>query len=314
MSEVTTRYAFFKGQIVPIESAKVSVMTHALNYGTGVFGGLRGYWNEEQEQLYVFRIHDHMKRFIQSATLIRIEVKYSADELVNIITKLLRAEGWRENCYIRPLAYKASELIGVRLHNLEDEVTIFSLPFGRYIQNEEGAHVCFSAWRRVEDNAIPARGKIVGAYANSALIKTDAALSGYDEAIVLNEDGHISEMSAANFFMIRDGVAITPPKQSNVLEGIVRRSLIQLLREEMGVEVVERDIDRTEVYVADEAFMCGTGVQVAAITKVEHRSIGTGSIGPITDRLRNLFFDVVSGRVDKYRNWLMPVYQNEPVR
>lgn len=314
MSEVTTRYAFFKGQIVPIESAKVSVMTHALNYGTGVFGGLRGYWNEEQEQLYVFRIHDHMKRFIQSATLIRIEVKYSADELVNIITKLLRAEGWRENCYIRPLAYKASELIGVRLHNLEDEVTIFSLPFGRYIQNEEGAHVCFSAWRRVEDNAIPARGKIVGAYANSALIKTDAALSGYDEAIVLNEDGHISEMSAANFFMIRDGVAITPPKQSNVLEGIVRRSLIQLLRDEMGVEVVERDIDRTELYVADEAFMCGTGVQVAAITKVEHRSIGTGSIGPITDRLRNLFFDVVSGRVDKYRDWLTPVYQSEPVR
>ncbi|GIL11587.1 MAG: branched chain amino acid aminotransferase [Chloroflexota bacterium] len=314
MSEVTTRYAFFKGQIVPIESAKVSVMTHALNYGTGVFGGLRGYWNEEQEQLYVFRIHDHMKRFIQSATLIRIEVKYSADELVNIITELLRAEGWRENCYIRPLAYKASELIGVRLHNLEDEVTIFSLPFGRYIQNEEGAHVCFSAWRRVEDNAIPARGKIVGAYANSALIKTDAALSGYDEAIVLNEDGHISEMSAANFFMIRDGVAITPPKQSNVLEGIVRRSLIQLLRDEMGVEVVERDIDRTELYVADEAFMCGTGVQVAAITKVEHRSIGTGSIGPITDRLRNLFFDVVSGRVDKYRDWLTPVYQSEPVR
>lgn len=314
MSEVTTRYAFFKGQIVPIEAAKVSVMTHALNYGTGVFGGLRGYWNEEQEQLYVFRIHDHMKRFIQSATLIRIEVKYSADELVNIITELLRAEGWRENCYIRPLAYKASELIGVRLHNLEDEVAIFSLPFGRYIQNEEGAHVCFSAWRRVEDNAIPARGKIVGAYANSALIKTDAALSGYDEAIVLNEDGHISEMSAANFFMIRDGVAITPPKQSNVLEGIVRRSLIQLLRDEMGVEVVERDIDRTELYVADEAFMCGTGVQVAAITKVEHRSIGTGSIGPITDRLRNLFFDVVSGRVDKYRDWLTPVYQSEPVR
>ncbi|NWG17584.1 MAG: branched-chain amino acid transaminase [Chloroflexi bacterium] len=314
MSEATTRFAFFKGQIVPIESAKVSVMTHALNYGTGVFGGLRGYWNEEQEQLYVFRIRDHMKRFIQSASLIRIEVKYSADELVNIITELLRAEGWRENCYIRPLAYKASELIGVRLHNLDDDVTIFSLPFGRYIQNEEGAHVCFSAWRRVEDNAIPARGKIVGAYANSALIKTDAALSGYDEAIVLNEDGHISEMSAANFFMIRDGVAITPPKQSNVLEGIVRRSLIQLLRDEMGVEVVERDIDRTELYIADEAFMCGTGVQVAAITKVEHRSIGTGSIGPITDRLRNLFFDVVSGRVDKYRDWLTPVYQNEPVR
>lgn len=314
MSDAATRFAFFKGKIVPIEEAKVSVMTHALNYGTGVFGGLRGYWNEEQEQLYVFRIRDHMRRFLQSASLIRIQLKYTADELVEIVTELLRREGFRENCYIRPLAYKASELIGVRLHNLEDGVTIFSLPFGRYIQNEEGAHVCFSAWRRVEDNAIPARGKIVGAYANSALIKTDAAMSGYDEAIVLNENGHISEMSAANFFMIRDGVVITPPVQSNVLEGIVRRSLIQLLRDEMGVEVVERDIDRTELYIADEAFMCGTGVQVAAITKVEHRPIGTGQLGPVTGQLRDLFFDVVSGRVPKYRDWISPVYQSEPVR
>ncbi|MBI5671326.1 MAG: branched-chain amino acid transaminase [Chloroflexi bacterium] len=314
MSDATTRFAFFKGRIVPIEEAKISVMTHALNYGTGVFGGLRGYWNEEQEQLYVFRIRDHMRRFLQSASLIRIQLKYTVDELVEIVTELLRREGFRENCYIRPLAYKSSELIGVRLHNLDDDVTIFSLPFGRYIQNEEGAHVCFSAWRRVEDNAIPARGKIVGAYANSALIKTDAALAGYDEAIVLNENGHISEMSAANFFLIRDGVAITPPVQSNVLEGIVRRSLIQLLRDEMGVEVVERDIDRTELYIADEAFMCGTGVQVAAITKVEHRPIGTGQLGPITGQLRDLFFDVVTGRVPKYRDWVTPVYQAEPVR
>lgn len=314
MSDASTRFAFFKGKIVPIEEAKISVMTHALNYGTGVFGGLRGYWNEEQEQLYVFRIRDHMRRFLQSASLIRIQLKYTADELVDIVTELLRREGFRENCYIRPLAYKASELIGVRLHNLDDDVTIFSLPFGRYIQNEEGAHVCFSAWRRVEDNAIPARGKIVGAYANSALIKTDAALAGYDEAIVLNENGHISEMSAANFFLVRDGVAITPPVQSNVLEGIVRRSLIQLLRDEMGVEVVERDIDRTELYIADEAFMCGTGVQVAAITKVEHRPIGSGQLGPITNQLRDLFFDVVTGRVPKYRDWVTPVYQAEPVR
>ncbi len=314
MTETTTRFAYFKGKIVPIEEAKVSVMTHALNYGTAVFGGLRGYWNEEQEQLYVFRIHDHMKRFIQSASLIRIQLHYTPEELANVVTELLRREGFRENCYIRPLAYKSSELIGVRLHNLEDDVTIFSLPFGRYIQNEEGAHVAFSAWRRVEDNAIPARGKIAGAYANSALIKTDAAVAGYDEAIVLNENGHISEMSAANFFLVRDGVAITPPVQSNVLEGIVRRSLMHLLRDEMGVEVVERDIDRTEVYVADEAFMCGTGVQVAAITKVEHRPIGTGQLGPITSHLRDLFFDVVSGRVPKYRDWVTPVYQKEPVR
>lgn len=311
MAQGKPSFAFFKGKIVPIEEAKVSVVTHALNYGTGVFGGLRGYWNADEEQLFVFRPHDHFERFIQSGQLIRIQLRYTAEELVQILGDLLRTENYHENCYIRPLAFKASETIGVRLHDLEDDFTMFSLPFGSYIEDEEGAHVCFSAWRRVEDNAIPARGKIVGAYANSALIKTDAVLSGYDEALVLNEDGHVSEASAANMFIIRKGVAITPPVQSNVLEGIVRRSIIQLLREEMGVEVVERNIDRTEVYLADEAFLCGTGVQLVAATQIEHRPIGTGSLGPITRELRDLFFRIVSGRVPKYRDWLTPIYHTE---
>lgn len=314
MAQASTRYAYFEGQIVPIEQAKVSVMTHGLNYGTGVFGGLRGYWNADEEQLFVFRPYDHFKRFLQSSRLLRMELPYSVEQLVDITLELLRKEGFHENCYIRPLAYKATEGIGVRLHDLKDAFTVFSTPFGRYIDNEEGAHVCFSSWRRVEDNAIPARGKISGAYVNSALIKTDAVLAGYDEAIVLNEDGHISEMSAANFFMVRDGVVYTPPVQSNTLEGIVRRSLIKLLREEMDVKVVERNIDRTEVYIADEAFMCGTGVQLAAIGKVEHRLIGDGNIGAITGHLRDLFFQVVEGRVRTYRDWVTPVYVNEPVK
>jgi branched-chain amino acid aminotransferase len=309
-----TQYAFFNGSIVPIEQAKVSVMTHAFNYGTGVFAGMRAYWNDDEQQLFIFRAADHFKRFIQSASLIRIDVKYSPDELTRILAELLRMEGYRQNCYIRPLAYKSTEVIGVRLHDLEDEITIFSTPFGSYVDDEEGSHVCFSSWRRVEDNAIPARGKISGAYANSALIKTDAVLAGYDEAIVLNEDGHIAEMSAANFFMIRDGVVITPPVSSNTLEGIVRRTLIQLFRDELGIQVVERDIDRTEVYIADEAFMCGTGVQIAAITRVEHRPIGTGKLGPITAQVRDLFFSVVTGHVEKYRGWLTPVYLSEAVR
>lgn len=312
MAQTTTKYAFFEGAIVPIEQAKVSVMTHALNYGTGVFGGLRGYWNEDAEQLFVFRPYDHFKRFLQSASLMRMKLPYSVEQLVEIVIELLRAEDYHENCYIRPLAYKATEGIGVRLHDLKDAFTVFSTPFGRYIDNEEGAHVCFSSWRRVEDNAIPARGKISGAYANSALIKTDAVLAGYDDALVLNEDGHISEASAANFFMIRDGVVYTPPVQSNALEGIVRRSLIKLLRDEMNVKVVERNIDRTEVYIADEAFMCGTGVQIAAIGKVEHRVIGNGGTGPITKALHDLFFQVVEGRNRAYRDWVRPVYVNEP--
>lgn len=307
-------YAYFNGRIVPFAEATVSVMSHAFNYGTGVFGGLRGYWNEEEEELFLFRPNDHFERLRQSASLIRIEVPHSAQELTNILRELLRTEGYRQNCYIRPLAYKSSELIGVRLHDVEDAFTMFALPFGQYVDNEEGLHVCFSAWRRVDDNAIPARGKITGAYANSALIKSDALLAGYDEALVLTQEGHLSEGSAANVFMVRRGELVTPPISADLLEGITRRSIIQLAQERLNLPVVEREIDRTEVYLADELFMCGTGVQMAAITRVEHRAIGSGQMGPITQRLRDLFFRVVRGQEPQYRDWLLPVYASEPVR
>jgi branched-chain amino acid aminotransferase len=306
-------YAYFGGQIVPVAEAKVSVMSHALNYGTAVFGGLRGYWNPDEAQLFVFRPLDHFRRLIQSASLMRMALPHSAEALTTILIDLLRADNYRENIYIRPLVYKSLEGIGVRLHDVPDAFTMFAVPFGRYVANEEGAHVCFSAWRRVDDNAIPARGKVAGSYANSALIKSDAILAGYDEALVLNEDGHVSEASAANVFVVRDGVAITPPITSNVLEGITRRTIIQLLREDLGVDVVERDIDRTEVYLADEVFLCGTGVQIASVTRVEHRPIGTGRMGALTIQLRDLYFDVVNGKIEKYRDWLTPVYQAEPM-
>lgn len=307
------KFAFFENQIVPIEQAKVGVMTHALNYGTGVFGGLRAYWNAEEEQLFVFRPLDHYERLLQSASLMRIQLPYSAEALAQITRDLLRAEGFRQNAYIRPLAYKSTEMIGVRLHDVDDAFTMFAIPFGSYIDNEDGAHVCFSAWRRVDDNAIPARGKITGAYANSALIKSDAILSGYDEALVLNQEGHVTEASAANIFVVRRGVVYTPPPQSDVLEGIVRRSVMDLLHDELGLEVVERNIDHSEVYVADEIFLCGTGIQVAAVAKIEHRPVGSGKMGDITRQIRDLFFDVVAGRVPKYRDWLSPVYSQEAV-
>lgn len=307
------KYAFLNGDIVPIEQATVGVMTHALHYGTAVFGGLRGYWNSNEEQLYVMRPHDHFKRLLSSASLLRMNFEYTPEGLTDILMQLLRSENFHENCYIRPLMYKSTEMIGVRIHDVADGFTMFALPFGRYVDNEEGAHVCFSSWVRVEDNAIPARGKISGAYANSSLIKSDAILSGYDEAITLNQDGHISEMSAANIFLVRDGKVYTPGVADNILEGITRRSIIQLLREELHLEVIERNIDRTEVYISDELFMCGTGVQVAAITRVEHRKIGDGAMGEITQAIRNLYFDVVSGRVEKYRHWLTPVYIKEAV-
>lgn len=308
-----TKYAFFDGEIVPIEQAKISIMTHGLHYGTGCFGGLRGYWNDKEEQLFVFRILDHYQRFLNSTKLLMMELPYSADDLARVTLDLLRREDWHEDVYVRPLAYKANEGIGVRLHDMIDAVTIFSLPFGRYIEKEEGAHVTFSSWRRIDDNAIPARGKISGAYVNSALIKSDALLSGYDEALVLNSDGHLAEGSAENVFIIRNGVAITPPVTDNILEGITRRTVLHLLREELGVEAIERPIDRTEVYIADEAFFCGTGVQIAAIGHVNHRPIGTGEMGPITTQLRNLYFDVVRGKVEAYRHWCVPVYSEKDV-
>ena len=302
------KYAFFKGEIVPVEEAKISIMTHGFNYGTGCFEGIRAYWNEQEEQLYVFRLREHYERMHRSARILRIGLPYSEDELVEHTVALLRREGYREDVYIRPLAYKASEVIGVRLHDLEDGFAMFAVPFGRYIENEEGAHVCISAWRRVDDNATPARSKITGAYVNSALSKTDAVLGGYDEALVLCESGHVSEGSAENFFIVRDGTLITPSVTSNILEGITRETVITLAREEMGMETIERSIDRSEVYVCDEAFLCGTGVQVAAITRIEHRPVGNGAIGPVVTRLRELYFDAVRGKNPKYQHWCTPVY------
>lgn len=305
---VRPKYAYFEGQIVPFEQATLSVMNHTFNYGTGAFGGLRGFWNDDEQELFVFRPLDHFKRLLNSARLLTFELDYTPQQLTDILFELLRAEGWRENIYIRPLVYVKNEQIGVKLHDLEYDITMFSLPFGSYVPNEEGTSVTISSWRRVDDNVIPARGKIIGAYVNSALIKTDAQRAGFDEALVLNQDGHVSEGSAANFFMLRDEEVITPPVTANILEGITRRTVIQLLRHEMGLEVIERPIDRTEVFLAEEAFFCGTGVQVAAITSVDHRPIGTGRIGPVVSKLRELYFDVVTGRVEKYRFWNAPVY------
>jgi branched-chain amino acid aminotransferase len=305
-------HAFFQGKIVPYSEAKVGVLTHGLNYGTAVFGGLRGYWNAEKEQLYLFRPLDHYRRFLASTRLMLMEFDQTPESLMQLTIDLLRADDYRCDIYVRPLAYKSDEIIGVKLHDLHDELTIAAMPFERYLTNDTNAHVTFSSWRRVDDNMIPARGKIAGAYANSALIKTDAVRAGFDEALVLTQDGHVSEGSAMNIFMVREGVMVTPPITENILEGITRRSVIELVRQEIGMPVVERQIDRTEVYLSDEFLMTGTAAQITAVTRVDFRQIGTGNMGPITTRLRELFFDIVHGRNAKYRHWNVPVYAQVP--
>jgi branched-chain amino acid aminotransferase len=302
------KWAFFKGKVVPFAEANISVMTHALNYGTGCFEGIRAYWNEDEQELLIFRLREHYERLLNSMGILMMQSPYSAEDLCEITIDLLRREGYRQDAYLRPLAFKSDEIIGVKLHGLHDEVTVFAVPFGGYVSNEENCHVGFSSWRRISDNAIPARGKITGAYVNSAFAKSEALLNGYDEAIVLNENGHISEGSAENVFIVRDGVLITPPVTENILEGITRDTVMELARQEMGLDVLERSIDRTEFYVAEEAFLVGTGVQIAAVTMVDHRPVGSGRMGPIVRELRELYFNVVRGHVPKYRKWCAPVY------
>jgi branched-chain amino acid aminotransferase len=308
------KFAYFQGKIVAYSEAKVGVLTHGFNYGTAVFAGLRGYWNEQQEQMYLFRPNDHYKRFLNSAKLMCMHFDHTPESLTQITIDLLRKEAYRTDVYVRPLGYKADEVIGVKLHDLTDDLSIVAFPFAKYVANETNAHVTISSWRRLDDNAIPARGKISGAYANSAFIKTDALRAGFDEALVLTQDGHISEGSAMNFFMLRDGVLVTPPSTDNILEGITRRSAIELMKNELGIPTVERQIDRTEVYLADEAFMTGTAAQIVAITRVDFRDVGTGKMGANTTRLRELFDDVVRGRIPKYRHWNTPIYVNEAVQ
>ncbi len=307
-------HAYFKGAIVPYADAKVGVLTHALNYGTAVFAGIRAYWNADEEQLFIFRPIDHFRRFLNSARIMNMAFDHTPESLTKIVVDLLRADGHQRDVYIRPLAYKADEIIGVKLHDLQDEISMVAFPFDRYVTKDTNAHVTISSWRRVDDNAIPARGKISGAYANSALIKTDAVRAGFDEALVLNQDGHLSEGSAMNIFMVRNGAVITPPITDNILEGITRRTVMELIQEELGIPVVERQIDRTEVYLCDEFFMTGTAAQVTAVTQVDYRLIGSGVMGPITTQVRQIFDQVARGQWPKYAHWNVAVYADLPVK
>ncbi len=305
---MATPYAYFKKEIVPLSEAKIGIMTHAFNYGTGVFEGIRGNWNEDDEQVYVFRVKEHFDRLRKSCKIMLIDFPYETEELVSLVTKIVEMSGYREDVYLRPLAYKSGEVLGVRLHDLEDDFLIFIAPFGPYLDIEKGARCQTSSWRRVADTGIPARAKITGIYANSALAKTEAQLNGFDEAIMLDERGHISEGSGENIFVIMDGRIFTPPPSSDILVGITRETVITLARDELGLEVVERDIDRTELYTADECFMTGTAAHVTPVVELDRRAIGDGKMGPVTADLVKLYFEIITGKNAKYAHWCTPCY------
>ncbi len=305
---VNSKELFMDGKFVPQEQGVISVRTHAFAYGTGCFEGIRGYWNEEQQQVYLFRAREHYERLLNSCKILQIALPYTADELVEISIELVRRNGQKQDVYLRPVAYKSQMILGVNLHGVSDSFLITSEPQGNYV-DLGGMRCGVSSWRRIDDNAMPARAKICGAYVNSAFAKSEAMQNGYDEAIMLTNEGHVSEGSAENIFLLMNGAFITPSPSENILLGITRDTVMKLAQREMGYQTYERQIDRTELYVADEIFLCGTGAQIAPVVEVDHRAIGTGKVGPVGKKLQDLYFDVVRGRRADYREqWCTPVY------
>jgi branched-chain amino acid aminotransferase len=301
-------WIFFDGEFAKYHDVHLGVMTHALHYGTGCFEGIRAYWNGRDKQLYLLQGPAHYHRLHDSAKILRMELPYSVEELIQITLALLQRNGYRTDTYVRPLLFKSVEQIGVQLHGLPDSFLIYTSPFGNYVEIEAGIRCMISSWRRVSDGSLPARAKATGGYINSALAKSEALENGYDEAIVLTHDGHVSEGSAENLFMLKDGVFVTPPVTDDILEGITRDLLIGVIRDELGLQVVERSIDRTELYTCNELFLCGTGAQISPVIEIDHRKVGNGSVGEFTQELQQIYFGAVRGENPKYKDWSLPVY------
>jgi branched-chain amino acid aminotransferase len=240
---------------------------------------------------------------VEGCRILKIKLPYSVDKLCQLTADLVERSGYEEDVYIRPLAYKSSEALGVRLHNLEDDFLIVVTTLPPYLDAENGVRSCVSSWRRVDDTMIPPRGKICGSYVNSALAKTEAWENGFDEAILLTQDGHVSEGSGENIFLVLGGKLVTPPSSDNILMGITRDTVMKLAKNELAIDTIERQVDRTELYVADECFFTGTAANVAPILEIDHRLIGSGKIGKVTAKLQKLFAEVMVGRNAKYPEW-----------
>ncbi len=301
-------YCLFEGKIVPVEEANLNVRTNSIHYGTAVFEGIRAYWNQEEGQLYILFAMEHYKRLIGNAKKLFMEVKYSPEELIEITKEILRRSQVKEDVYIRPLVYFKDLKLTPKLVGYETEVCIYLYRFGRYLDTSKGVRVKVSSWVRNSENAIPSSLKVCGAYVNSALAKTEAILSGYDEAIMLNDKGFVAEGSGENVFLIKGGKAITPSVNQGILPGITRSAVIKLLREELKVEVEERAVARSELYEADELFFTGTAAEITPILEVDNRKVGCGKVGEITKRLQEIFFKIVRGKQRRYKKWLTPVY------
>ena len=300
--------AYFQGRFVPMGEANVSVATHGLNYGTGCFEGIRGYWNAEAGQLYLLKLREHFERFVNSQRLLKIRPQASVEELCELTVELVRRQEFRQDVYVRPLAFKGARTIKLTLVGLEDALSIFAFPMGNYVDISAGLNVCVSSWRRVSGNAVPVRAKTTGGYVNSALAVDEATASGYDEAIFLTQAGNVSEGSSCNIFVLKRGKLHTPSTADDILEGITRGSLMELAERELGLPTRERAIDRTELYDAEEVFFTGTGVQVSPVTRIDGRLIGDGRPGPVTMELQRRYLRAARGEDPTYASWCTGVY------
>lgn len=307
MQNYNLKPCYFEKKFIPLNEANVNIQTHALQYGTGFFGGIRGYWNEEKKNLYVFRLKDHYQRLRNSAKILQMNFDYSFNEFEKITLDLLQKGSWKQNVYLRPFIYKSALELSPRLHNVKDDFAMYALPLNDYLDTEKGLRAQTSSWVRLSDNQIPTRAKASGGYINSALAKSEAMQNGFDEAIFLDERGMVSEGSAENIFFVKDHHVFTPSITSSILEGITRKSIISLLEKE-GIRFEQRDVSRTEMYTADEVFFSGTGVQMAWLKEIDYRQIADGNRGPITTKLQNLFFSIVRGNEPDYSDWLTEVY------
>ncbi len=302
----TTVYA--KGGFRAYEDAKVGLLTHGLQYGTGCFEGIRGYWDPHERELSLVLLRDHYDRLALSAKILMMDLPHTTSELVDITVDLVVRNKFETDIYIRPCLYKSAEDVGVRLHGVPSELAIIPIPFTAYLEPGKGLKVCVSSWRRADDTMAPPRAKITGLYVNSALAKTEAVMNGFDEAILLSHDGHVAEGSAENLFLVRRGVLYTPDPSQNVLEGCTRKAIMDIAVAEFGLNIIERSIDRGELYSADEIFFTGTAAGIAYAASIDHRIVGNGEMGPITKRLAEFYHRIVTAKEPRYRDWITPVY------
>lgn len=299
---------YFDGAFMPLAQANVSVATHGLHYGTGCFEGIRAYWRDDHRELYILRLEEHVERFFQSCCILRITPPFRRSEMCDLVIEVLRRNGYQSDVYIRPIAFKSTATIKLTLDHLDDSIAIFAFPFGDYTHREGGLRVCLSPWRRIDDNAIPTKAKVTGSYVNASLASDDAHRDGYDEALLLNQDGSLAEASSSNVFLVRGQRLITPAVSENILEGITRDAVLTLARLDLGLCIEERSVARSEVYVAEEMFLSGTGVQIEPIASVDGYCIGSGSPGPVTTRVQSIYIDAVRHRIPAYENWCTPTY------